>query len=103
MGSPGLTKPQTVIKILKKALLRKDVVSLGRLLFNSLEQTSIAVCPVVGKIKKVLSELGLEAILMSGSGPAVFGLLSSRKEAYSKARQLKARKINWDVFVAKTV
>jgi 4-diphosphocytidyl-2C-methyl-D-erythritol kinase len=40
---------------------------------------------------------------MSGSGPAVFGLVSSRKEAYAVAGQLKARKRNWDVFVAKTV
>ncbi|MFC1658478.1 4-(cytidine 5'-diphospho)-2-C-methyl-D-erythritol kinase [Candidatus Omnitrophota bacterium] len=99
----GLTKPQTVIKILKKAVLSKDISALGRLLFNSLEQASAALYPVINKIKKVLSELGLEATLMSGSGPAVFGLLSSRKEAYSTARKLKAKKGNWDVFVAKTV
>ena len=40
---------------------------------------------------------------MSGSGPAIFGLVSSRKEAYAVARQLKAKKGNWDVFVAKTI
>ena len=58
--------------------------------------------PVVRKARDALSDLGLKAISMSGSGSAVFGLVSSRKEAYGVARQL--RKLgNWDVFVAKTV
>jgi 4-diphosphocytidyl-2-C-methyl-D-erythritol kinase len=99
----GLTKHQSRIRILKTALLKKDLILLSKLLFNSLEHISQALHPVISKAKSVLYDLGLEAILMSGSGPAVFGLVSCRKEACSIARQLKAKMRNWDVFVAKTV
>ena len=98
----GLTNQQSIIKILTSALLKKDMLLLSKLLFNSLEEVSAAMYPAVRKLKSVLSGFGLEAISMSGSGPAVFGLVSSRKEAYAIVGQL--RKLgNWDVFVAKTV
>ncbi len=99
----GLTNHQTVIRILKSALLRKDLLLIGRLLFNSLEEVNISRYAAIGKIKSLLSNLGLEAISMSGSGPSVFGLASSRKEAYAAVRQLRAKSGNWDVFIAKTV
>jgi 4-diphosphocytidyl-2-C-methyl-D-erythritol kinase len=99
----GLTKYQSRIRILQRALLKKDLILLGKLIFNSLEQVSQTLFPVISKAKSVLYDLGLEAILMSGSGPAVFALASCRKEACLIARQLKAKMRNWDVFVAKTV
>lgn len=97
----GLTTRQSKVKILKLALLKKDMLLLDGLLFNSLESVTSAMHPVVRKIKSVLSNFGVEAISMSGSGPAVFGLVSSRKEAYAVARQL-SKFVSWDVFVAKT-
>lgn len=98
----GLTNHQYIIKILNVALLKKDFLRLSELLFNSLEQVSSAIYPVIRMARLALSEAGLKAISMSGSGSAVFGLVSSRKEAYGVARQL--RKLgNWDVFVVKTV
>ena len=99
----GLTKRQSRIKMLKAALFKKDILLLGKLLFNSLEQVSVALYPMINKVKSTFYDLGLQAILMSGSGPAVFALVSSRKEAYAVARQLKAKKRDWDVFVAKTI
>ena len=98
----GLTKPQSVIRILRGVLSKKDITSLSKLIYNSLEKVSIAIYPVIIKIKRALSELGLKAILMSGSGSAVFGLVSSRKEAYEVVRRLK-KSGNWDVFVARTI
>ena len=98
-----LANNQSIIKILKPALLKKDFSKLNELLFNSLEEITTAMHPVISKIRMTLSDLGLEAISMSGSGPAVFGLISSRKEAYAIVRQLKAKWGNWDVLVAKTV
>ena len=98
----GLTNQQLIIKILTSALLKKDMSLLSRLFFNSLEEVSVAIYPVVRKLESILSDFGLEAISMSGSGPAVFGLVSSRKEAYAIVRQLRELG-NWDVFVAKTV
>ena len=97
----GLTTLQSKVKILKSVLLKKDILLLDGLLFNSLEPVTSAMYPVIGKIKSVLSDSGVQVISMSGSGPAVFGLVSSRKEAYAVARQL-SKFVSWDVFVAKT-
>ena len=98
----GLTNQQRVIRILKQVLLKKDIL-LTKLLFNSLERVSKSMYPVINQVESSLSDLGLEAISMSGSGPAVFGLVPSRKEAYALARKLKRKLGNCDVFVAKTV
>jgi 4-diphosphocytidyl-2C-methyl-D-erythritol kinase len=46
--------------------------------------------------------LGVKSILMSGSGPAVFGIVSSRKEAVSLAKVLKKSNRLWRVFVTQT-
>ena len=94
---------QSIIRILKSALFKKDILLLSKLLFNSLEEVSSAMYPVIRKVRFALSDLGLKAISMSGSGSAVFGLVSSRKEAYAIARQLKTKLDNWDVFVANTI
>jgi 4-diphosphocytidyl-2-C-methyl-D-erythritol kinase len=99
----GLTNHRLIIRILKSALLKKDILLLSRLLFNSLEEVSTAMYPAISKARLALSDLGLEAISMSGSGSAVFGLIFSRKEAYALARQLKEKSRDWDVFVVRTV
>ncbi|MFH1338981.1 MAG: 4-(cytidine 5'-diphospho)-2-C-methyl-D-erythritol kinase [Candidatus Omnitrophota bacterium] len=98
----GLTTLQSKVKILQTALLKKDTLLLEGLLFNSLESITAAMHPAVRKIKSALSDYGVKEISMSGSGPAVFGLVSSRKEAYAVAGQL-SNFVSWDVFVAKTV
>jgi 4-diphosphocytidyl-2-C-methyl-D-erythritol kinase len=96
-----LTKPHSDVRLLLLALKKKDFSLIGERLFNSLEQVSLALYPEIGYGKEKLAELGLKSILMSGSGPAVFGMVSSRKEARSLGRQLK-RTRRWQVFVTKT-
>jgi 4-diphosphocytidyl-2-C-methyl-D-erythritol kinase len=85
-----LTKPKYNVRILNLALRKKDLVLLGEVLFNSLEQVSAKLYPRIGCMRLELMRLGLKSILMSGSGPAVFGIVSSKKEAVSLSRQLKA-------------
>jgi len=79
---------------------------IGEALFNSLEAVTLAMYPQVKRIKEKLKELGLKSILMSGSGPAVFGIVPSRKEAVRLYRQLKGvlrEKENfWRVFATRT-
>jgi 4-diphosphocytidyl-2-C-methyl-D-erythritol kinase len=99
----GLTTRQSKVKILRSALSKKDFSKIGNLLFNSLEQITTTIHPVIKRIKLALSDLGLQATSMSGSGSAVFGLVSSRKEAYAVVRKLAANLQNWDVFVARTI
>jgi 4-diphosphocytidyl-2C-methyl-D-erythritol kinase len=40
---------------------------------------------------------------MSGSGPAVFGIVASRKEAVGLAKRLKKSEKSWRIFVTRTV
>jgi 4-diphosphocytidyl-2-C-methyl-D-erythritol kinase len=96
-----LTKSHSNVRLLLLALKKKDFSLIGAHLFNSLEQVSLALYPEIGYIKEKLATLGLKSILMSGSGPAVFGMVSSRKEAHSLGRQLK-RTRRWHVYVTRT-
>jgi 4-diphosphocytidyl-2-C-methyl-D-erythritol kinase len=48
--------------------------SIPEKLFNDLERVTVARYPEVAKIKKELTDLGASGVLMSGSGPTVFGI-----------------------------
>ena len=102
----GLTRPRYDVKILNLALRKKDSALIGEALFNSLEAVTLTMYPQVKRIKEKLKELGLKSILMSGSGPAVFGIASSRKEAARLCRQLKGvfkeEGSLWRVFATRT-
>lgn len=98
----GLTTRKTLVKIIKTALCGKDFLQLNRALQNSLEPVARGIYPQIKKARKLLSDSGVKVIMMSGSGPAVFGLVSSRKEAYTVVKQLN-KLVSWDVFVARTV
>jgi 4-diphosphocytidyl-2-C-methyl-D-erythritol kinase len=102
----GLTKPFCNVKLLASVLAKKSrsysLLKSG-LLFNSLEQVTTRLYPEVRRIKDTLSQLGLECVLMSGSGPAVFAIVPSLKNALRLARSIKKKDKSWRVFVVKTV
>lgn len=98
-----LTKPKLNAKILYSAVRKKSLPLLGKTLYNSLEPVTTKLYPEVSRIKEKLLQLGLKAILMSGSGPAVFAIVSSRKEARAIAGQMRKEKKTWQVFVARTI
>ena len=51
---------------------------------NVLETSTIPQYPVVGLTKKAMADLGLaNAVMMSGSGPTVFGIFMNKKKAES--------------------
>ena len=99
----GLTRPEYNVKITTLALQKKDLGLIGKSLFNDLEQVSIKLYPEIRRIKEWLIHRNVQSILMSGSGPAVFGVVSSRKEAVSLCRQLRRENRSWRVFVVRTV
>ena len=98
----GKKMPKYDVKILNLALKKKDPDLIGKALFNSLEQVSIRLYPQIRLIKEWLSQRNTHSILMSGSGPAVFGVVSSRKEAVSLYNQLKQENRSWRAFVVRT-
>lgn len=98
----GLTIPPYNVNILYLALRRNNFSLLGRALFNGLEQITAKTYPEIRRIKEKLAQLGLKSVLMSGSGGAVFGFVSSRKEAGALAAKLKKDR-GWQVFVTRTL
>jgi 4-diphosphocytidyl-2-C-methyl-D-erythritol kinase len=99
----GLTKPRHDVNILISALKKRDLSLMGIGLFNSLGEASEKMYPEIGRVKMRLSDLGLKSILVSGSGPAVFGIVSSRKEALALSRKIKRQDESWRVFVTRTI
>ena len=65
-------------------------------LCNDLETVSVSEYPVIRKAKQSLLSKGARGALMSGSGPAVFGLFSDLATARSAHRSL-ADSGDWDV------
>lgn len=66
-------------------------------LCNDLESVTQTRCPEISEIKQLLMTLGARGALMSGSGPAVFGLFSDAHTAgAARSTLLKTRR--WPVF-----
>ena len=59
-------------------------------LSNDLEAAAFQVLPKLGKLKRHLRALGARAVVMTGSGSAMFGFWSQRECAEAAARQLRA-------------
>ncbi len=76
-----LTKKKADVNILQRALRKNDLPKVGRLLRNDLETAIVQSHPSLIKIKEKLKRFPTLGVLFSGSGPAVFGLVSSKKVA----------------------
>jgi 4-diphosphocytidyl-2-C-methyl-D-erythritol kinase len=70
---------------------RDDLDRLTRLLVNDLEPVTESLHPVVGRIKAQLLASGAAGASMSGSGPAVFGLFATGRQAARCRRALTGR------------
>ena len=99
----GLTRPVFNVKLLPSAIKKRDFPLRGKYLFNSLESIAVKYYPHIKIIREKLKNLGLKTILMSGSGPAVFGVVSTRKEAVSLAGKIKDQDKPWQIFVTGTI
>ncbi|TYO96984.1 4-(cytidine 5'-diphospho)-2-C-methyl-D-erythritol kinase [Desulfallas thermosapovorans] len=72
-----------------QAVRSGDVNGVVTRLGNSLEAVTLAMHPEIGEIKSVLAAAGALGVLMSGSGPTVFGLfenLSTARQAADRIR-----------------
>jgi 4-diphosphocytidyl-2-C-methyl-D-erythritol kinase len=65
---------------------------------NVLEAVTLSLHPVIGEIKKDLAAAGALGVLMSGSGPTVFGLFPEYRSAQAAAGEL-SNKENYTVLV----
>lgn len=66
---------------------------------NDLEKVAFQKYPELAIIKKKLIEEGARGALMSGSGPTIYGLFSSKKEAEEAAQKM-ALPSGWKILIA---
>lgn len=72
-------RPKTEMII--DALKRGDINFIAENLCNVLESVTVTKYPLIGKIKKDLTDKGAMGSIMSGSGPTVFGLFENTRTA----------------------
>lgn len=96
LANPGIgVSTQTIYQQLKidtiehpdtqgmvNAIEQGDFQSICDKVANVLEPVTLKLCPEVKQIKQQMSEAGADAVLMSGSGPTVFSLVSQESRAY---------------------
>lgn len=92
----GLTRKKGNVKIWIH-LLKKDVTTLSKHLYNSLERVVLDKYPILKYTKRLLLTLGAGGCLVSGSGSVVFGLCYSRKEAMLIKKRILLKHPDWQV------
>ncbi len=84
---PAAPGPDTAA--VTEAVGKRDLGALAGLMVNVLEKATAALHPEIIDIKNALMAAGAAGALMSGSGPTVFGLCASPREALAVASRLK--------------
>ncbi|MFZ3172507.1 MAG: 4-(cytidine 5'-diphospho)-2-C-methyl-D-erythritol kinase [Carboxydocellales bacterium] len=72
-----------------KAIEAGDSEAIVRLTANVLEAVTLKMHPEIGEIKARLAQAGAKGVLMSGSGPTVFGFVEHEEKGREVAAQLK--------------
>lgn len=85
-----------------KALEESDIAYLLSNTGNILEYSTFRLYPQVRHLKAKLKNLGVQSILMSGSGPTVFALFTSQAEARALVDRLK-RGSEYQVWITHTM
>lgn len=88
---------------LEKALRRGDRERLLALMANDLEAVTLKAHPQLQELKETIGAQGAEKVLMSGSGPTIFGVFASREMAQQAAERLRTIKMDAQIKIAHTV
>ncbi len=89
-------------KKLSKTLLGKQAFKASAHLCNDLETVTVKNYPAIALVKESLMDQGALGALMSGSGPAVFGLFSDARQARNAFEAIE-RHQNWRLFLAEII
>ncbi|MBU0467851.1 MAG: 4-(cytidine 5'-diphospho)-2-C-methyl-D-erythritol kinase [Candidatus Omnitrophica bacterium] len=96
-----LTKRNDNVNILIHNLSNGNILGVGSLLSNDLEIDVIKLCPKLLDLKEKLKSFNPLGVMVSGSGPSVFGVTTTKKEAEEIANILSKRFSQ--VFVVRTL
>lgn len=85
------------------AIAAGDLTGVINRLGNVLETVTIPAYPVIARIKQEMLDTGAKGSLMSGSGPTVFGIYDSRKQAQAACGHLAQRGLAKQLFVTEFI
>jgi 4-diphosphocytidyl-2-C-methyl-D-erythritol kinase len=71
------------LPVLLSGLVHHDLARITKHLYNDLERVVLPGHPAVAYLKQRMSEAGASGVMMSGSGPSVFGLCAHENQARS--------------------
>ena len=103
----GLTRAAPGVKIRLSSINRMDLDGIEAMLYNDLQEIAVLKRNIIGNIiERLANTLGKKAIL-TGSGPSVFCLYGTRKEAMGAKRRFlrftpAALRNGWRMLVART-
>ena len=97
-----LTAPRPSVTMMAHALSNGSPGELARGLWNDLQPEAIRRCPVIALIQSRLRDLGCLGSLVSGSGPAVFGLCRDPAHARDVAMRLRRESAPWRIEIIQT-
>ncbi len=102
-----LTPRRESAKIHLPSKLRMDYAQAESMLHNDLEKAVLLKKSVISRMSKSLAQLLGRRAIISGSGPSLFCLYSTRREAIDARdtvlRSVSARlRMGWQIFVART-
>jgi len=95
------TRKAEIFPELLPAFKRRNLEFLSERVFNDLESVTMQRHPELKQIKEALLSVGKGVVLMSGSGPAVFGIFEEKRTAIRAASNLDPQKV--DIFLEHTV
>jgi len=98
-----LTRRRPDAKIILPELLKKCSHIDAKYFFNDLEVITTNLYPVVKKVKDSLLAMGLESVMMSGSGPAVFAVCDCRAQAQDLSSKLRKEHKSWQIFLSSAI
>lgn len=101
----GLTKGGAVDKMFSAFLSNNDTAGISENLRNDLQIIVLRDFPVLEQVFSSLRGAGARGVLLSGSGPTVFGLFETEKiarERENKVREAFKPEDGWKVFAAST-
>ena len=99
----SLTNTHSMINLILCALRQSDTMQLVSCIQNDLEKSVLEAFPIVDRVKRVLAGCGASGVLMSGSGPTVFGIVPERTVAEQVAACVRQAAVGWRVFVTSPV
>jgi len=100
----GLTNNRGVDRMFSAFLSAEDIDGIAKNLHNDLQQITLRDFPVLEQVLFELKKAGAKAVLLTGSGPCVFGIFEPKEAETAREALLKVfpAEESWKIFVAST-